>query len=111
MILVRDVLLDALSTSVWWYTEGLSNVLRFFARNAQYGANVIGIGIWMKNLFKPMYGERSWQGRIVSFFMRFIVLVWDTIIYIILLLFLVLFVAFWIALPPLVIWQLTRIAL
>lgn len=106
-----DVLFDALTTPVWWYTEGLGNVLRFFARNAAYGANVIGIGIWTRALFKPMYGERSWQGRIVSFVMRLIVLVWDVGIYVILLAFLLIFVIAWILMPPLVVWQLMRVAL
>ena len=106
--LLNDVVLDALSVPIWWYTEGLIAVLRFFTRNARYGANVIGIGIWAKALFKPMYGERSWQGRIVSFVMRLIVLLWDMVIYVILLVFLLLFVAFWVSLPPLIIWQITR---
>ena len=111
MIFVRDVLLDALLAPIWWYTEGLANVLRFFARDAAYGANVIGIGIWTRALFKPMYGERSWQGRIVSFVMRFIVLVWDSMIYMILIAFLLVFVIAWILVPPLVVWQLMRVAL
>lgn len=111
MILLRDVLLDALTAPIWWYTEGLANVFRFFVRNAAYGANVIGIGIWARALFKPMYGERSWQGRIVSFVMRLFVLVWDSVIYVILLAFLLIFVVTWILMPPLVVWQLMRVAL
>lgn len=109
--LLFDIVLGALYTPIWWYTEGLLMLLHFFSRNARYGANVIGIGIWAKNLFNPMYGERTWQGRIVSFMMRAIILVWDTAIYLMLLVFLALFVAFWIALPPLVVWQITRIVL
>lgn len=109
--LLFDVLLDALYTPVWWYTDGLSGMFRFFARNARYGANVIGIGLWVKSLFKPMYGERTWQGRIVSFVMRLIVLFWDSAIYLILLVMLTFVVFAWIFLPPLLVWQLSRIVL
>ncbi len=108
-ILVRDLILDALYAPIWWYTEGLALALRSFARNARYGANVIGIGIWAHALFKPMYGEHSWQGRIVSFVMRLLVLVWDIAIYFILVAFLFIFVVFWIMLPPVIVWQLTRL--
>lgn len=106
-----DILLDALYTPVWWYTGGLASIFRFFIRNARYGANVIGIGIWLKSLFKPMYGERTWQGRIVSFVMRLIVLVWDIVIYLILLSALVAILLAWILLPLLLVWQLSRILL
>ena len=108
MIFARDVLIDALTAPIWWYTEGLAKALRFFARNAAYGANVIGVGIWMRALFKPMYGESSVQGRIVSFVMRLIVLVWDVVIFVILLALLLIFVIAWVFIPPLVVWQLVR---
>lgn len=29
-------------------------------------------GLWLKNIFVPMYGQTDWQGRIMSFFMRFV---------------------------------------
>ncbi len=30
----------------------------------------LGIDIWIKNLFKPMYGQNDIAGKIISFFMR-----------------------------------------
>lgn len=109
--LLFDVVLDALYTPLWWYTDGLGDMFRFVARNARYGANVIGIGLWAKSLFKPMYGERTWQGRIVSFVMRLIVLFWDSALYLILLAFLICIVFAWVFLPPLLVWQFSRIFL
>lgn len=30
----------------------------------------MGLDVWMKNLFVPMYGDDAWSGRIVSFCVR-----------------------------------------
>ncbi|MBI4253131.1 hypothetical protein HY623_03085 [Candidatus Uhrbacteria bacterium] len=106
-----DVVLDALYSPIWWYTEGAVCVFRFFTRNVRYGANMIGIGVWARSLFKPMYGERTWQGRVVSFVMRTIILLWDVFVFALLLVFLSLFVAAWMLFPPLVVWQITRLLL
>ncbi|MBI5728363.1 MAG: hypothetical protein HY984_01260 [Candidatus Magasanikbacteria bacterium] len=27
-------------------------------------------GLWLKNIFVPMFGQADWQGRLMSFFMR-----------------------------------------
>lgn len=109
--LLFDVVLDALYSPIWWYTEGLANAFRFFVRNIRYGADMIGIGVWAKSLFKPMYGERTWQGRVVSFVMRTIILVWDIVIFSLLFVFLSIFVLAWILFPPLVVWQIVRMSL
>lgn len=29
-------------------------------------------GLWLKNIFVPMFGQTDWQGRIMSFFMRLV---------------------------------------
>lgn len=57
----------------------------------------IGVRIWVKNLFVPMYGQYNWQGRIISFVFRVVLslvrivwlLVWVGIISALVLLYLV----------------------
>lgn len=104
-----DILLDALYAPVWWYSVGLVGTLRKLSRAVQEGASIIGIGIWAKSLFKPMYGEYSWQGRIISFFMRVVMLLFMTIQMIVWLgiLFILLFI--WLILPVALFWQITRV--
>ena len=36
------------------------------------GNVILAQGLWLRNLFVPMFGQVDWQGRIVSFFMRLI---------------------------------------
>ncbi|MEN9558024.1 MAG: hypothetical protein RL141_393 [Candidatus Parcubacteria bacterium] len=41
----------------------------------RYRARAYALGIWIRNFFVPMYGQYDWAGRLVSVFMRFVVLV------------------------------------
>ncbi|MBI4599447.1 hypothetical protein HY732_00825 [Candidatus Uhrbacteria bacterium] len=107
--LLYDILLDALYTPVWWYTAGLAGTLRSLARAAAQGAQIIGIGIWARSVFKPMYGEYSPQGRIVSFFMRIVVLLFMTVQMGVWLGILLVLLVVWLALPVLLVWQIIRV--
>lgn len=59
----------------WWYTEGLLEAARWCARGLRYRWESAGIAIWVKNFFVPMYGQHDLAGRLVSVFMRLVVLV------------------------------------
>ena len=58
---------------IWWYTIGLKRLLTILAENIIEEEQRLGVGLWWKNLFTPMYGQYDWQGRIISFFMRLFV--------------------------------------
>lgn len=60
---------------VWWYTVGLKKLALRFWRDLRYRVASYGLKIWIKNFFVPMYGQHDWTGRLVSLWMRFIVLV------------------------------------
>jgi hypothetical protein len=55
---------------LWWYSTGLVRLLvksAGFLRDRQ--AN-LGFGIWLKNIFTPMYGQRDFISRLISFLVR-----------------------------------------
>lgn len=104
-----DIFLDALYAPVWWYSAGLVGTLRKLYRATQEGAQIIGITIWAKSLFRPMYGEYSWQGRIISFFMRIVVLIFMTLQMVVWLGILLVLLLVWLALPPMIVWQIIRV--
>lgn len=57
---------------VWWYTSGVVHTVRsLFDVWEGYGRS-LAIGVWMKNILVPMYGQYSIQGRIISVFMRLV---------------------------------------
>ena len=103
--IVHDVVLDALLFPAWWYTEGLLGMLKFLGVEVRRGAGAIGIGIWVKSLFKPMYGERSWQGRIISFLMRIVILVWKLALFFGWSLILLVLFILWVLVLPALVWQ------
>lgn len=91
--------LDILLFPLWWYTDGLRRVLVSLWYNFQDVNLMLSPGLWLKNIFKPMYGQTDIQGRLMSFFMRTVniigrsiaLLFWFFLLFIILLL--------WLAMP------------
>ena len=41
----------------WWYSQGLFFTMQWCARSMQHTAINVGLMVWIKNLFVPMYGE------------------------------------------------------
>ncbi len=104
--LAVDVVGSVLYFPLWWYTAGALRAAKFCAGTVRDKAVSFGIAVWLKNLFTPMYGLRDIQGRIISFFMRLLIVAWYSVI--LLVLSAVMFVLFlaWLALPAFIAWQL-----
>ena len=54
----------------WWYTRGLSMMVEWFRKTVRHAYEAFSLGVWVKNLFVPMYGETEWTGRVISFGVR-----------------------------------------
>jgi hypothetical protein len=55
---------------VWWYSFGF---IRFAAKMINFWQEeqrALGFSVWLKNIFVPMYGQRDFSGRLISFFIR-----------------------------------------
>lgn len=102
--LLLEAILDVFYFPLWWYTGGV----RYAAGRAfdflKSGNRALAPGLWIQNLFVPMFAQYDWQGRIISFIMRLVQIiarlgalaVW-------LLVCLILFMV-WLALPLLIGW-------
>jgi hypothetical protein len=55
---------------VWWYTGGVIFAVQTAKKAVYFGVDALSPLVWWKYLLVPMYGEYSWQGRIISFFVR-----------------------------------------
>ncbi len=69
---VVEIALDILKFPLWWYTSGLLLMLNWCGRTLKGYAQFMGIGVWVKNIFVPMFGQHDWQSRMISIFMRII---------------------------------------
>lgn len=103
---LKDLLFDMVWWFFWWYTTGHKKAWNRMIETISQGNQELGLTIWVKNIFKPMFGQYDWQGRIISFFMR----VFQIIIRFIIFLFWVVLagIAFliWLLLPIFIIFQL-----
>jgi len=67
-----ELVFDILYFPLWWYTGGVKHALLFCFGLLQDGNMVLAPGLWLKNMFVPMFGQNDFQGRLMSIFMRFV---------------------------------------
>ena len=60
---------------LWWYSRGVMMVIRWSEEGLAYSWKEKAFGLWIKNLFTPMYGDRSWSGRALGTVMRIAVVI------------------------------------
>ena len=66
-----EFVLDLLYFPIWWYTGGVKHAAIFCYHLLQDGNMFLAPGLWLKNMFVPMFGQTDFQGRLMSIFMRF----------------------------------------
>lgn len=100
--LLLDALLDLVYFPVWWFTAGAKHVLLWCIQLVVKGNRTLAPGLWLINIFVPMYGQYDWQGRIVSFFMRLIQVVFRSLALVFWILFCLSLFFGWLSLPILI---------
>ncbi len=69
--LAAEFFLDLIYFPLWWYTGGILYILKTCGDLIKAGNQMLGPGLWLRNLFVPMFGQRDFQGRAVSVLIRF----------------------------------------
>lgn len=67
---VNELIGDVVRFPLWWYTTGVVYTATTLTNGVRYYARSLGIAVWIRNIFVPMYGQHDWQSRIISVFMR-----------------------------------------
>ncbi|HKL17077.1 MAG TPA: hypothetical protein VJ900_01835 [Patescibacteria group bacterium] len=101
-----DSMVSILYFPFWWYSTGLKKRFLGFIKGTKNQIHDLSLKIMFKYLFKPMYGETSFSGRIISFFMRLILLIWRIFLFLVFTLFRLTLLILWVAILPIVVWQL-----
>jgi hypothetical protein len=102
---VRDILIDLIYWFFWWYTSGLKKAFLKMIDTIVQGNRELGLSIWIKNIFRPMFGQYDWQGRIISFFMRIFMIIIRFFIFIFWIIFALIVFLFWIVIPLFIIFM------
>jgi hypothetical protein len=94
-----DIVGDFLYWPVWWYSRGFMEAVIFAWEQIKKEWLVLGLGIWLKNLFSPMFRDRSVLGRLISLGVRMVILVWRLMWFLAWLIIILGLVALWLILP------------
>ncbi|PLX27908.1 hypothetical protein C0583_01570 [Candidatus Parcubacteria bacterium] len=97
---------DFLYFPVWWYSQGLyyfSKKLILFLSNMQKS---LALWVWIKNIHRPMYQQKDWQGRLISFFIRIVQIIVRALAMLVWLLVCLLLFLAWVAVPIYAFYQL-----
>jgi len=76
---IRIPFVEIVGWVFWWYGRGLVQVLSWWRNESRELEDHIHWKQWAKALFVPMYGQRDWKGRLISLFMRLVMLVYKTV--------------------------------
>lgn len=95
---------DIVYAPVWWYTRGAFFISKWLVRTSVSTWNQVGLAVWIKNIFVPMFQQYDWQGRIISFFMRLAQIIGRFVGFVVMfVIFMIVYMA-WFVLPVLAIW-------
>jgi hypothetical protein len=78
-LIAGDIVGGIVTAPVFWYTRGLTDAARTCVRMVRSRWATLGVGVWVRNLFVPMFGQQDLTGKLISFFMRVIQIIWRTI--------------------------------
>lgn len=75
IFLLREFVGDVVYFPVWWYSRGLASTGRSLLSQWFGLSNRMSIPILARTMGRPMYGDYTRSGRIISFFFRIFLLV------------------------------------
>lgn len=73
---LREIVGEFLYWPVWWYSGGLVLTWRRLQRSWWAMVARTGLRFLLANMGKPMYGDYTRSGRIISFFFRLFLVGW-----------------------------------
>lgn len=97
--LFAEAILDIFAFPVWWYTKGTVRAFLGAGHMLSSGNSRLAPGLWLKNIFVPMYAQRDWQGRVISFFARVAEVAARTVLLLLWSVVCALLFLFWLAVP------------
>ncbi|MDD4607176.1 MAG: hypothetical protein PHS07_02455 [Patescibacteria group bacterium] len=102
---VGEIILDFIYFPIWWYSGGLKKMWHWVCQQIILGQRGLGITIQFRYLFKPMYGDYSKSGRLISFFVRLIKLAIFLLIFLLWVGLIIALLGVWLGLPILIIYK------
>lgn len=97
--LVLEFIFDIFYFPLWWYTGGIVYAIGTAQDLLASVNSILAPGMWLKNLFVPMFGQHDFQGRMVSVIMRLLNFIFRGIFLLIFTLFVFALLLVWVLAP------------
>jgi len=104
-----DIIFNIIYFPIWWYSRGLKKTTLFVLLKLKRLSKYLALKIAFAYLFKPMFGQYDIKGRIISFFMRCLILGWRLFLFILGSLGLFTLLIIYLILPIFAIWQIVKL--
>jgi len=101
--IILQILGEILYFPVWWYSVGFIRAAKRLFRFWKGQEESLGFSIWVKNIFVPMYGQRDIAGRVISFVMRLVQIIFRGLVLLFWLGLVLLSLLAWLAFPILLV--------
>lgn len=103
--IVGEFIRDIFMFPLWWYSRGLVQLVLSQIKFIRNREKALALMVWVKNIFKPMFGQTDWQGKLISFFMRVFQIIFRSIVLLFWILIAFSGLVLWTGLPILVLYQ------
>lgn len=104
--IIAQFLLDVLYFPIWWYSRGIFKVVSWSGRFISARQKGLALGVWVKNIFTPMYGQHDWAGMLISFITRLLQIIVRSVVMLFWLLICFIVIVCWLAAPLYIAYQL-----
>lgn len=103
--IIAELAYDILYFPLWWYSRGFLNLLLSLYNFLTDKQKSLALLVWLKNIFRPMYGQYDWQGMLISFFIRLVQIIFRSLILLFWLIVVVAVALAWLVLPLFVVYE------
>lgn len=95
-----QVVWDFIYFPLWWYSAGLLRIIKKIRNFYRHQEESLALSIWLRNIFTPMYGQHDFAGRLISFIIRFVQVIFRGFLMLLNIFFGLVFLTFYLLLPP-----------
>lgn len=89
----------------WWYTQGFVSTLLSLKGFVANSEKSLAFSVWFKNILTPMYGQRDWQGFLVSVMIRIVQVIFRGFSMLVVLFIALILAILWLIIPILIFHQ------
>jgi len=97
--IIVSILREILYFPLWWYSVGFFRAIKKAFGFWRAQEKTLGFSVWLKNIFVPMYGQSDLTGRLISFLIRLVQVIFRGALLFVVFALVLFFLIFWLLIP------------